>query len=53
MRLSLMILELSEVKEILNGIDLTDEQIVLLTSNLEAIASNVVASLFEESLNND
>jgi len=48
-----MILELSEVKEILNGIDLTDEQIALLTSNLEAVASNMVASLFEESLEHE
>lgn len=47
-----MILELSEVKEILDGIDLTDEQIVSLNSNLEAIASNVIATLFEESLDN-
>jgi hypothetical protein len=48
-----MILEISEVKEVLNGIDLTDEQIVSLTLNLEAIASNVIATLFEESLDNE
>ena len=45
-----MILESSETKEILNGIDLTNEEIVLLTSNLEAIANNVIANLFEEYL---
>jgi hypothetical protein len=45
-----MILELSEVKEILNGIDLTNEEVVLLTSNIEAIANNVIANLFEECL---
>ena len=45
-----MILESSETKEILNGIDLTNEEIVLLTSNLEAIANNVIANLFEECL---